>query len=133
MALYMRTELFAWLPDLELPPAAQKMLWRLVAVQEPGGAISQTQTELGLRLGMDQPQVSKALRCLRDRNLVLKKGRAMRLHPIIAGYESDEDFSLALTKAVQQIRSGELADITVPEYITTPPKAGTATKLAAVS
>ncbi|MGR6998902.1 hypothetical protein ACU686_13385 [Yinghuangia aomiensis] len=46
----------------------------------------------------------KALRCLRDRNLVLKKGRAMRLHLIIAGYESDEDFSLALTKALQQIR-----------------------------
>nr|WP_126641469.1 helix-turn-helix domain-containing protein [Embleya hyalina] len=130
MMLYSSTALWSILPDLDLPPATMRVLARLQAVQQPGGLIVESQVDIASALGLSQVTVSRSMRTLRDRNLVIGSRGSKRLHPLIAGYASSEDYERA---AIEAVRRDDIPDITVPLYVQPPPRVGHAPPLSAVS
>ncbi|WP_406459591.1 MarR family transcriptional regulator [Streptomyces sp. NBC_00876] len=61
----------------------------LVEEQEPGGAVNLTQPEMAAKLGIHPSRVSRAMRVLVERGVVIRpnngKGRSHSLNPAIAG------------------------------------------------
>ncbi len=78
--------------DLDLLPAAYRVLLKLRAHSEPGGRIEIDQTTIAQMLGLSRAAVNAALRDL-DLAQLVKKQRAgvYRLNPMLAAYHSPED------------------------------------------
>lgn len=78
--------------DLDLLPAAYRVLLKLRAHSEPGGRIEIDQVTLAQMLGLSRAAVNAAMRDL-DLALLVKKQRAAvyQLNPMLAAYLSPED------------------------------------------
>ncbi|WP_327180300.1 helix-turn-helix domain-containing protein (plasmid) [Streptomyces sp. NBC_01335] len=78
--------------DLDLLPAAYRVLLKMRAHSEPGGRIEVDQITLAQMLGLSRASVNAALRDL-DLAQLVKKQRAgvYQLNPMVAGYLSPED------------------------------------------
>lgn len=124
--MFMDTTLMSTLRKLDLTPSAIHVLSLMVDEQEAGGAVHLTQPEMAKLLGVHPSRVSRAMRLLVDRGLVVRpnngKGRSYSLNPAVAGYESEEDFVREMTR---QLAVGGPPPILVPEYQTAPPRRGT--------
>jgi len=128
--LYTSTALWAILPDLDLAPATMRVLARLQSVQQPGGPITESQIDTAAALGLSQVTVSRSMRTLREHHLVIGTRGSRRLHPLIAGYASSDDYERA---ALETVHRDDIPDITTPLYVQPPPRAGHAPPLSAVS
>lgn len=86
--------------DLDLLPAAYRVLLKMRAHSEPGGRIEVDQITLAQMLGLSRASVNAALRDL-DLAQLVKKQRAgvYQLNPMVAGYLSPED-AVAAVKAM---------------------------------
>ncbi|MEU6071256.1 helix-turn-helix domain-containing protein [Streptomyces sp. NPDC047082] len=78
--------------DLDLLPAAYRVLLKLRAYSEPGGRIEIDQVTIAQMLGLSRAAVNAALRDL-DLAQLVKKQRAgvYQLNPMLAAYLSPED------------------------------------------
>ncbi|ANW22296.1 helix-turn-helix domain-containing protein [Streptomyces clavuligerus] len=78
--------------DLDLLPAAYRVLLKLRAHSEPGGRIEIDQVTIAQLLGLSRAAVNAALRDL-DLAQLVKKQRAgiYQINPMLAGYLSPED------------------------------------------
>ncbi|MGW4690698.1 helix-turn-helix domain-containing protein [Streptomyces sp. NPDC004244] len=78
--------------DLDLLPAAYRVLLKLRAYSEPGGRIEIDQVTLAKMLGLSRAAVNAALHDL-DLAQLVKKQRAgvYQLNPMLAAYLSPED------------------------------------------
>ena len=78
--------------DLDLLPAAYRVLLKLRAHSEPGGRIEIDQVTIAQMLGLSRAAVNAAMRDL-DLAQLVKKQRAgvYQLHPMLAAYLSPED------------------------------------------
>ena len=132
MPLIMSAYLPGKLPELELPPSAFKVLCAMINVQDPGGAVGETQRRIALRLNLPESAVSRGMRELREKGLVFKRpgSQRKRLHPVIAGYATQD----ALEKALASFEGDpDVPDITVPDYEVRPPRNTGRARLSAVS
>ncbi|MER6109268.1 helix-turn-helix transcriptional regulator [Streptomyces hirsutus] len=79
------------LPNARLKSTARDVLDILTARQEPGGEVQITQGELAERLGISQAAVSRAISQLKDIGILegRTKHGVVRIHPLLAGYESE--------------------------------------------
>ncbi|MEV8529234.1 helix-turn-helix domain-containing protein [Streptomyces sp. NPDC052000] len=86
--------------DLDLLPAAYRVLLKMRAHSEPGGRIEVDQVTLAQMLGLSRAAVNAALRDL-DLAQLVKKQRAgvYQLNPMLAAYVSPED-AVAAVKAM---------------------------------
>jgi DNA-binding GntR family transcriptional regulator len=86
--------------DLDLLPAAYRVLLKLRAHSEPGGRIEIDQGAIAQMLGLSRTAVNAALRDL-DLAQLVKKQRAgvYQLNPMLAAYLSPED-AIAAVKAM---------------------------------
>ncbi|MFD3931771.1 helix-turn-helix domain-containing protein [Streptomyces sp. NPDC058614] len=86
--------------DLDLLPAAYRVLLKLRAHSEPGGRIEIDQVTIAQMLGLSRAAVNAAMRDL-DLAQLVKKQRAgvYQLHPMLAAYLSPED-AIAAVKAM---------------------------------
>ena len=78
--------------DLDLLPAAYRVLLKLRAHSEPGGRIEIDQVTIAQMLGLSRAAVNAAMRDL-DLAQLVKKQRAgvYQLHPMLAAYLAPED------------------------------------------
>ncbi|MFI9311455.1 helix-turn-helix domain-containing protein [Streptomyces triculaminicus] len=90
--------------DLDLLPAAYRVLLKLRAHSEPGGRIEIDQVTIAQMLGLSRAAVNAALRDL-DLAQLVKKQRAgvYQLNPMLAAYLSPED----AIAAVKEMPKGE--------------------------
>ncbi len=88
--------------DLDLLPAAYRVLLKMRAHSEPGGRIEVDQITLARMLGLSRAAVNAALRDL-DLAQLVKKQRAgvYQLNPMLAAYHSPED-AVAAVKTMPQ-------------------------------
>jgi predicted transcriptional regulator len=122
--MLMDTGLMVLLRRLRLTPTAIEVLSVMVEKQEPGGAVLMTQTEIASELGVDRTRVSRAMRLLVERGVVVRPngvGRRYSLNPTVAGYDSEHDMEKEMTR---QLAAGGPPPIMVPKYQQAPPKAG---------
>jgi DNA-binding Lrp family transcriptional regulator len=86
--------------DLDLLPAAYRVLLKLRAHSDPGGRIEIDQVTIAQMLGLSRAAVNAAMRDL-DLAKLVKKQRAgvYQLHPMLAAYVSPED-AVAAVKAM---------------------------------
>ncbi|WP_329169375.1 helix-turn-helix domain-containing protein (plasmid) [Streptomyces sp. NBC_01267] len=86
--------------DLDLLPAAYRVLLKMRAHSEPGGRIEVDQVTLAQMLGLSRAAVNAALRDL-DLAQLVKKQRAgvYQLNPMLAAYLAPED-AVAAVKAM---------------------------------
>ncbi|MEU5388708.1 MULTISPECIES: MarR family transcriptional regulator [Kitasatospora] len=118
--MLMVTDLFGLLRRLELTPTATNVLSVMVERQDPGGAVPITQQDIAEELQILPSVVSRGMTLLVERGLVLRKGYRYRLHPAIAGYNSELEMQAAMARAARE----GVPPILIPDYQTTPPKAG---------
>ncbi|WP_051838752.1 MarR family transcriptional regulator [Streptomyces sp. NRRL WC-3742] len=118
--MLMVTDLFGILRRLELTPTATNILSVMVERQNPGGAVPITQQDIAEELQILPSVVSRGMTLLVERGLVLRKGYRYRLHPAIAGYSSELEMQAAMARAARE----DLPPILIPDYQSTPPKAG---------
>ncbi|MFI8515930.1 helix-turn-helix domain-containing protein [Streptomyces sp. NPDC085460] len=86
--------------DLDLLPAAYRVLLKMRAHSEPGGRIEVDQTTLAQMLGLSRAAVNAALRDLDLAQLVKKKRAGIyQLNAMLAAYSSPED-AIAAVKAM---------------------------------
>ncbi|MEU2726009.1 helix-turn-helix domain-containing protein [Streptomyces sp. NPDC053499] len=86
--------------DLDLLPAAYRVLLKMRAHSEPGGRIEIDQVTLAQMLGLSRAAVNSALRDLDLAQLVTKhKPGIYQLNPMLAAYLSPED-AIAAVKAM---------------------------------
>ncbi|MEU0162910.1 helix-turn-helix domain-containing protein [Streptomyces sp. NPDC006261] len=90
--------------DLDLLPAAYRVLLKMRAHSEPGGRIEVDQVTLAQMLGLSRATVNAALRDL-DLAQLVKKQRAgvYQLNPMLAAYLSPED----AVAAVKEMPKGQ--------------------------
>lgn len=88
--------------DLDLLPAAYRVLLKMRAHSEPGGRIEIDQVTLAQMLGLSRAAVNAALRDL-DLAQLVKKQRAgvYQLNPMLAAYLSPED-AVAAVRAMPE-------------------------------
>ncbi|GAA1109861.1 hypothetical protein [Kitasatospora arboriphila] len=124
------------IPRLKLTPSAIAVLGIMSELQAPGGEVNHSQVEMAEKLGLLESAVSRGMKCLVDRNLVIRsgegRGHSYRLHPFIAKYGSQAEMEASLRAAAAQVREGKLPDIAAPLYRKQPPRAGGRPKLVAV-
>ncbi|MFC7794169.1 MarR family transcriptional regulator [Streptomyces cinereoruber] len=98
--------------DLDLLPAAHRVLLKMRAHSEPGGRIEVDQATLAQMLNLSRPAVNAALRDL-DLALLVKKKRAgvYQLNAMLAAYRSPED----AIAAVQAMPTEER--LTAPDFV----------------
>lgn len=86
--------------DLDLLPAAYRVLLKMRAHSEPGGRIEVDQITLAQMLSLSRAAVNAALRDLDLAQLVKKKRAGVyQLNPMLAAYLSPED-AIAAVKAM---------------------------------
>ncbi|GAA2409290.1 hypothetical protein GCM10010420_42130 [Streptomyces glaucosporus] len=86
--------------DLDLLPAAYRVLLKLRAHSEPGGRIEIDQITIAQMLGLSRAAVNAALRDLDLAQLVKKQRPGIyQLNPMLAAYHSPED-AIAAVKAM---------------------------------
>ncbi|MFD8756027.1 hypothetical protein ACFV0O_34385 [Kitasatospora sp. NPDC059577] len=124
------------IPRLKLTPSAIAVLGIMSDLQLPGGEVNHSQVEMAQRLGMLESAVSRGMKCLVDRHLVIRsgegRGHSYRLHPFIAKYSSEAEMEASLRAAAVEVREGRLPDIAAPLYRKQPPRASGRPKLVAV-
>ncbi|MET8630665.1 hypothetical protein ABZW30_44415 [Kitasatospora sp. NPDC004669] len=124
------------IPRLKLTPTAIAVLGIMSELQSPGGEVNYSQVEMAERLGLLESAVSRGMKCLVNRNLVIRsgdgRGHSYRLHPFIAKYTSETEMETALRAAAVEIREGRLPDIAAPLYRKQPPRASGRPNLVAV-
>ncbi|NNN31868.1 winged helix-turn-helix domain-containing protein [Streptomyces sp. S3(2020)] len=99
--------------DLDLLPAAYRVLLKLRAHSEPGGRIEIDQGTIAQMLNLSRTAVNAALRDL-DLAQLVKKQRAgvYQLNPMLAAYTSPED-AIAAVKAMprnERLNSTDFVD-----------------------
>ncbi|WP_051710342.1 winged helix-turn-helix domain-containing protein [Streptomyces sp. NRRL S-350] len=110
--MIMRTEVLGHIRTLGLPISARNLFDLLTEVQQAGGAIPESQQELAATLKTSPSVLSRAMRRLCELNIVLRTTRyKYTLHPLVAGYETENDMETAISDALQQIADGELPPI----------------------
>jgi len=110
--MIMRTEVWGTIRSLGLSQTAHNLLDLLIDVQEPGGRIVESQTELAKSLEIHPNVCSRAMRQLTAANVVLRPSRVRyELHPLMAGYNSESDMQSAVLAALQEIEDGDLPSI----------------------
>ncbi|MFI6588340.1 hypothetical protein [Embleya sp. NPDC050493] len=127
--LIMNTHVIGQLPFFELTPTAAKVLSTMIRLQQPGGFVEHSQRAMGIMLGIPESAVSRGIRELCDKGLVLRPNRRNWLHPAIAGYTSIEEMNEEIQRAAQ---SPLVPPLLIPNYQVMPPREGKA-KLSAVS
>jgi hypothetical protein len=116
---------YTMLHQMDLTKGAYDLLSALADLQETGGEVRVSQSELAARVGLSKNAASTAMALLVDRHLVLRPEGSYRLyilHPYIAGYESIEQLEAAIQSAAERIAAGELPEPSIPLYDTPPPK-----------
>ncbi|MFC8452162.1 helix-turn-helix transcriptional regulator [Kitasatospora sp. NPDC057223] len=90
-AFWFNSMFFEYLPNAGLTPTERDILDILLSRQEPGGIVFITQAKLSERLGVLQPNISKALAGLSERGIIeppeLRRRGRIRLHKFLAAYE----------------------------------------------
>jgi hypothetical protein len=113
---------------LQLTPTAIAVLGIMSELQAPGGTVAYSQVDMAEKLGMLESAVSRGMKLLVARNLVLRsgdgRGHSYRLHPFIAKYTSEREMETALRAAAADVRAGQLPDIAAPLYRKQPPRPG---------
>ncbi|WP_063774687.1 MarR family transcriptional regulator [Kitasatospora azatica] len=113
---------------LQLTPTAIAVLGIMSELQASGGAVNYTQVDMAERLGVLESAVSRGMKLLVARNLVIRsgdgRGHSYRLHPFIAKYSSEREMEAALRAAAVEVREGRMPDIAAPLYRKQPPRAG---------
>ncbi|MDH6130494.1 MarR family transcriptional regulator [Kitasatospora sp. GP82] len=99
-AFWFNSMAFEYLPNAGLTPTERDVLDILLARQEPGGVVEITQAELSKRLGVLQPNISKALGRLSDLGIIdppeiRRRGRVL-LHRALAAYEGPRQAMAAM-------------------------------------
>ncbi len=98
-------------------------------LQAIGGDVNYSQSEMAQKLGLQESAVSRGMKLLVARNLVIRSGEGRghnyRLHPFIAKYSSQHEREAALRTATAAVREGLLPDIAAPLYRKQPPRATT--------
>ncbi|MGW2083323.1 MarR family transcriptional regulator [Streptomyces sp. NPDC001939] len=85
--------------DLDLLPAAYRVLLKLRPHSEPGGRIEIDQGTIAQMLKLSRPAVNAALRDLDHAQLVMKQRPGIyQLNPMLAAYLSPEDAVAAVRK-----------------------------------
>ncbi|MGW0752553.1 MarR family transcriptional regulator [Streptomyces sp. NPDC002587] len=93
------------LSDLDLPPAAYRVLLKLRSLSEPGGRILIDQATVGGLLELSRPSVNAALRSLELAKLVRKvRNGVYQINPMLAGYNSFEDAVAAVNEMAAEER-----------------------------
>ncbi|MCX5216163.1 MarR family transcriptional regulator [Kitasatospora sp. NBC_00240] len=118
--MLMVTDLFGILRRLELTPTATNILSVMVDKQNPGGVVPLTQQDIAEELQILPSVVSRSMTLLVERGLVLRKGYRYRLHPAIAGYNTELEMQAAMARAARE----GVPPILIPDYQKAPPKAG---------
>ncbi|WP_329572913.1 MarR family transcriptional regulator [Kitasatospora sp. NBC_01266] len=94
---------FEYLPNAGLTPTERDVLDILLARQEPGGAVHITQAQLSKRLGVLQPNISRALGKLSDLGIIdppeIRRRGRVRLHRALAAYEGPRQAMAAMNDA----------------------------------
>ncbi|MFF4648613.1 MarR family transcriptional regulator [Streptomyces sp. NPDC001380] len=108
------------IPRLGLTPSAVAVLGIMSDLQAPGGRVHRTQYEMARELGVPESAVSRGMKVLVDRHLVIRggdgRGNSYRLHPFVAKYASQEEMESALRAAAGEVRAGRLPDISAPPH-----------------
>ncbi|GAA2271304.1 MULTISPECIES: hypothetical protein [Kitasatospora] len=122
------------IPRLKLTPSAIAVLGIMSDLQASGGEVNYTQAQMADKLGMLESAVSRGMKCLVARSLVIRsgdgRGHSYRLHPFIAKYASQSEMEAAVRAAAVDVREGRLPDIAAPLYRKQPPRAGKPTLVA---
>ncbi|MDX3213976.1 MarR family transcriptional regulator [Streptomyces sp. ME02-6991-2B] len=93
--------------DLDLPPAAYRVLLKLRSLSEPGGRIEIDQGSIAELLRLSRPSVNAALRALALAKLVRKRINGVyELNPMLAGYVSPAD----CVAAINAMNAGDRLD-----------------------
>ncbi|WP_158835078.1 helix-turn-helix transcriptional regulator [Streptomyces sp. NRRL S-350] len=83
---------FEYLPNAKLNGTERDILDILFSRQEYGGLVEVTQKELAKRLGVQQPNISRALAGLAQRGIIdppeIRRRGQIRIHPLFARYPS---------------------------------------------
>ncbi|MDQ0847682.1 hypothetical protein [Streptomyces sp. V1I6] len=114
---------------LPIGAAPVKFLQYLVFKSENGGALP-SQKAMAVDYKVTPSTVSTLLDPLFELNIVLRRragergGNRYRLHPLAAKYDSIESMEAAFTQALEDMKSGRLPTINVPEYRAAPPAEG---------
>jgi hypothetical protein len=87
------------LADLDLLPAAYRVLLKLRAYSEAGGLISMDQAAIASLMGLSRPTVNAALRDLDLAQLLTRvRNGSYQLNPMLAGYLTVRDCKAAVAK-----------------------------------
>lgn len=115
--MIMRTEVWSTVRELGLTVTAYNLLNLIIEIQEPGGKIRESQSELAAQLEIHPNLCSRAMKLLTDTNVVLRPARTRyELHPLVAAYSTEEDMHVAIREALDAIARGELPRVqTKPE------------------
>lgn len=93
------------LADLDLLPAAYRVLLKLRAYSEPGGLISMDQAAIALLMGLSRPTINAALRDLDLARLLTRvRNGSYQLNPMLAGYLTVRECRTAVTKMPKEQR-----------------------------
>lgn len=89
-----------YLPNAKLTSTERDVLDILFSRQEFGGLVNITQAKLAKRLGVQQPNISRALTGLAQRGLIdppeIRRRGQVRIHPLFARYPSARHASAVL-------------------------------------
>ncbi|MEW1699330.1 MULTISPECIES: hypothetical protein [unclassified Streptomyces] len=117
---------------LPIGAAAVKFLSYLVFRSQMGTGSLPSQQVMSAEYKVSPAAVSKLLDPLFELNIVLrtpsersKRANSYSLHPLAARYESAEAMDDAFAQALDDMRSGHLPPLQLPEYQTAPPTQGT--------
>ena len=111
---------------LPIGAAAVKFLNYLVFRSEQGGALP-SQRLMAREYQVSPSTISSLMEPLFDLNLVLRSqgeergGNRYRLHPLAMKYSSVEEMEAAFAHALNEMRTGRLPTLNLPEYNTVPP------------
>ncbi|MFF2080654.1 helix-turn-helix domain-containing protein [Kitasatospora sp. NPDC058162] len=87
------------LADLDLLPAAYRVLLKLRAYSEPGGLINMDQAAIATLMGLSRPTVNAALRDLDLAQLLTRvRNGSYQLNPMLAGYLTVRDCKAAVAR-----------------------------------
>ncbi|MFB8236316.1 replication/maintenance protein RepL [Kitasatospora purpeofusca] len=83
--------------DLDMGPAAYRVLLKIRAYCQPGGRIDQTQDQIAKLVGVSRATVITGMRDLELARLLTRiNNGAYQLNPMVAPYRSPEDFVAAI-------------------------------------
>lgn len=108
---------------LPVSGASIKFLCYLLYRSEFGGAIPVRQPKMGEEFGgVTKQAISQLMAPLCELNIVLRPTRnSYHLHPLAARYENQEQMDKAFLQALEDIKTGRLPNLKLPQYQTAPP------------